>query len=59
MLRGILKNIFFFTYSDENLKWQPDDVIPETVNIDGSDSNAIPDIPRLFNTSDRNFDKIR
>ena len=55
------KHIFFFilTYFDENPKWRPDDVIPETVNINGSGSNAIPDIPLHFYTSDRNFEKIR
>ena len=60
-VRGILKNIFLFDFDlfDENLKWRPDDVIPVAVNINGSGSNAIPDIPRHFNTSDRNFEKIR
>ena len=47
------------TYFDKNPKWRPDDVIPEAVNINGSCSNAIPDIPRHLNTSDRNFEKIR
>ena len=46
------KNIFFsiLTYFDENSKWRPDDVIPEAVNINGSGSNAIPDIFLHFNT---------
>jgi len=44
---------------DENTKWRENDVIPETVNINGSVSSAIPDIPLRFNTSDRNFEKIR
>ena len=46
-------------YFDENTKWRPDDVIPEAVNINGSGSSSIPDIPRHFNTPDRNFEKIR
>ena len=58
---GILKNIFLFDLDlfDKNPKWRPNDVIRETVNIDGSASNAIPDIPRPFNTSDRNILNIR
>ena len=58
---AFLKTYFYsiLTYFDENPKWRPDDVIPEAVNINGSGSSAIPDIPRHFNTSDRNFEKIR
>ena len=58
---GHSEKTYFFSilsYFDENSKWRPDDVIPEAVNITGSGSNAIPDIPWLFNTSDRNFQKI-
>ena len=59
-VRGILKNInSILTYFDENAKLRPDDVVPEAVNINRSGSSAIPDIPRQFNTSDRNFEKIR
>ena len=55
------KTYFYFilTYFDENPKWRQDDVIPEAVNINGAGSRAIPDMPRHFNTSDRNFEKIR
>ena len=55
------KTCFYFilTYFDENTKWREDDVIPETVNINGSVSSAIPDIPLTFNTFDRNFEKIQ
>ena len=59
---GHPKKTYFYlilTYFDENLKWRQDDVIPEAVNITGSGSSPIPDMPRHFNTSDKNFEKIR
>jgi len=34
------------------------DVIPETVNTNGSASNSITDIPHMFYTSDRKLEKI-
>ena len=49
---------FILIHFEENSKWRPDGVIPETVNINRSASNAIPDIPLQFNTSDINFAKI-
>ena len=59
--RAFRKTCFYFILSnfDENTKWREDDVIPETVNINGSISSAIPDIPLRFYTSDRKFKKIR
>ena len=60
---GHSKKTYFYsilTYFDENPKWRQDDVIPVTVKKNNeSGSSAIPDIPRHFNTSDRNFEKIR
>ena len=50
---------FVFNNYDENPRWRQDDVIPETVNINGSVSSAIPDIPLRFYTFDRNFEKNR
>ena len=48
---------FILIHFDENQKWREYDVIPETVNIHGSVSSAIPDIPLRFYTFDRNFEK--
>ena len=58
-INGILNLLLFLTNFDENPKGRPDDIIPERVNIDGSASNAIADIPRHLNTSKRNFKKIQ
>ena len=49
---------FILTYFEDNPKWRLDDVIPETVDINRSASNAIPDISLRFDTSDTNLEKI-
>ena len=51
--RHALILFFYINFEEKQKRWE-DDIIPETVNIDrsGSKSNAIPDIPLMFNTSD-------
>ena len=51
------KGLFYFKPPNENSKWRMHDVIPETVNINGSASSATPDIPLRFNSSVRNVEK--
>ena len=50
---------YFSLFVSNILNERPDDVTSETANVNGSASNATPDILLHFNTSDRNFENIQ